>query len=176
MRAMLCALSPMLLIQRGYLAASPHGAPTVADAFDLEIWEAAVREADYAWLERWESEMARICSSLALSIGRYEEVLAPQCAAAAWRVLSEWEAGAGARLRARMAHVRLVAQRIVVNAEMRTIDHEAQADILAIVGSARNLCYVFDEYVNQGVELRSGLEGTLRLIEFIRRSTAAAEH
>ena len=176
MRAMLCDLGTMLLIQRAYLAALPHEIPKVADAFDTGQWEIVVREAHYAWLERWEHEMARTCSSLALSIGRYEEVLDPPCAAAAWRLLSEWEVGAGARLRARIAHVQLVARRVAADAEEGTIDYETQADILAIIAICRDLWYAFGQAANQVVELRSGLEGNLRLIDVIRRSTATVEH
>lgn len=175
MRAMLCDLSTMLVIQRAYIAAVSRDTPDVEDAFDIEQWEVAVREASYAWLERWEDEMARICNALALSIGRYEEVLPPQCAAAAWRLLSEWEAGAGARMRARTTHVRLVAQRVAADAKERTIDYETQADILLIIGTCRNLWRSCDESVSQDVELRPGLDGTLRLIDVIRRSTPAME-
>lgn len=169
MRALLCDLSTMLVIQRAYLASLPGGTPKVADAFDLEDWEAAVREADYVWLGKWEQEIERICGSLTLAIGRYEEVLAPPCAAAAWRLLSEWEVGAGARIRARNANVRLVRQHLTDDAERGNVAHDVQADVLSIITRCRGLCLEFDDVVDEGVELRAGLDGTLRLIDVIRR-------
>lgn len=175
MRAMLSDLGTMLLIQRAYLAALPRDIPKVEDAFDTGQWGVALREASYTWLERWEHEMARTCSSLALSVGRYEEVLAPQCAAAAWRLLSEWEVGSGARLRARVANVRRVARRIAADADEELVDYETQVDILSTIATCRDLWYAFRDAVNETVELRRGLERTLRLIDVVRRSAATTE-
>jgi hypothetical protein len=175
MRATLCDLGTMLLIQRAYLAALPHENTMIEDAFDTGQWQVAVREATYMWLDGWEHEMSRACSSLALSVGRYEEALAPQCAAAAWRLLSEWEACAGARLRARIAHVRLLAQRIAVDVAETRLDSDAQADVVSTIATCRDLCHAFEETGDETVELRPGLDATLRLVDVIRRSAAYAE-
>jgi hypothetical protein len=175
LRAALCNLGTMLLIQRTYLAALPREHVEIEDAFDTGQWRVAVRYATYTWLEGWEREMDRSCSSLTLSVGRYEDVLPPECAAAAWRMLSEWEAGAGARVRAHTAHVRLLAGRVAVDAAETRIDSDTQADVVSTIATCRDLCHAFDETGCNAVELRTGLETTLRLIDIIRRSLAHTE-
>jgi hypothetical protein len=172
---LLTALGTKLAIQRAYLGAPPQATASADDAFDATQWGVALPAATSGWLDGWQRDVDRGIGTLESSLGRFEEVLSPLCAAAAWRLISEWEMGAGARLRARATHARALATRLGRDAGATRLDQATQDDVIVIVAKCRDLWHAFQEAEQETVALDAGIEATLRLINVARMSEASGE-